>query len=191
MSDKKFFISKLISTFFYVGSSSKICPGTFGSIATLPLWIILSLITTKLNLGQFSIPFILLFILLLYFVGEISTKYYMEITKKKDPSEVVIDEVIGQLLALFITSVLISFSTNKVNAILECECVGLKNMLTTFLLITPVILFRIFDITKPNIIGYIDKNIETARGVMLDDVFAGLFAGIVNVILMLIFFLFI
>jgi phosphatidylglycerophosphatase A len=40
-------------------------------------------------------------------------------------------------------------------------------------------LFRIFDITKPSIIGMVDKKIKSGYGVMLDDVIAGLFSAAV------------
>ena len=111
----------------------------------------------------------------------------MKSTGKLDPSEVVIDEVVGQLIAFIMSSSLIYMQSAKIELIMNCECVYLKNGLGLLLLITPIIFFRLFDIGKPWIIGYIDKNIKSAHGVMLDDVFAGLFAGICNVILIYLF----
>ena len=184
----KFSISKMISTFFYVGFS-KICPGTFGSVATLPLWFFICYLISKLNINN---PFILTAILLavlvfIYIIGEITTRIYMDAAKKSDPSEVVIDEVVGQLIAFIMSSSLIYVQTEKVRAIMDCECAYLKNGLGLLLLVTPIIFFRIFDIKKPWIVGYIDKNVKSAHGVMLDDVFAGIFAGICNVLLTYLF----
>jgi phosphatidylglycerophosphatase A len=41
------------------------------------------------------------------------------------------------------------------------------------------ILFRVFDIWKPQPIRYFDKHVDGGLGIMIDDVFAGVFALIV------------
>ncbi|MDA9212762.1 phosphatidylglycerophosphatase A, partial [Gammaproteobacteria bacterium] len=46
------------------------------------------------------------------------------------------------------------------------------------------ILFRIFDITKPFPISYIDRNIKGGLGIVLDDVVAGLIAALLAIGLM-------
>ena len=184
-----FSVSKLISTFFYVGFS-KICPGTFGSIATLPLWFFICFCLSKLDIIDNSkvLLAILLFILaFIYIIGTIATKIYMEETKKSDPSEVVIDEVVGQLIAFIMSSALLYTHAEKITAIMNCECQYLKNGLTLLLMITPIIFFRFFDILKPYPIGYIDKHMDNAHGVMLDDVVAGIFGGFCNVGLIYLF----
>lgn len=45
------------------------------------------------------------------------------------------------------------------------------------------VLFRLFDITKPSIIGKIDKKVKGGLGVMLDDMLAGLFAGLLSTVI--------
>ena len=178
----KFSISKLISTFFYVGFS-KMCPGTFGSIATLPLWFFICYCLSKLNLSDNSailVTILISILILIYIVGVVTTKIYMEETKKSDPSEVVIDEVLGQLITFIMSSTLIYMYSYKITAIMNCKCNYLKNGLVLLLMVTPIIFFRIFDILKPYPIGYIDKNMDNANGVMLDDVVAGIFAGFCN-----------
>ena len=52
-----------------------------------------------------------------------------------------------------------------------------KHTYTTFILPLGFILFRLFDILKPSIIGKIDKKVKNAWGVMLDDIAAGIFAS--------------
>lgn len=190
MNDLKFTISKLFSSFFYVGFSG-LCPGTFGSIATLPLWVGLNYILSLLKLdAKIYLVIIVCFILLLYFLGELSTRIYMQCTNKEDPTEVVIDEVVGQLISFFLSSILIFLQANKVIKIINNDCKCMQMALISLLLITPFIFFRLFDITKPSIIGYIDKNWNNSKGVMLDDVFAGIFAGMVNASLIYIFLYF-
>ena len=177
-------ISRLIATFFYTGLS-RVCPGTVGSICTLPLWFIIIVIISGFGLN--SIISTLLVILLIYIIGYYATKKYIAETKQDDPSEVVIDEVVGQLLA-FTFSFLFIFFTNKYNI----EYIKIHPYINCFyFFILPIILFRIYDIKKPWIIGKIDKNVKGATGIMLDDVVGGIFAGVTNSVLMLITLMFI
>ena len=81
-----------------------------------------------------------------------------------DPSLVVIDETVGQLLSFLFVSPFLYQS-------LGCQSV--------ILYVCGFALFRLFDITKPSLVGWADEKIHNAHGVMLDDVFAGLFAGVI------------
>ena len=78
--------------------------------------------------------------------------------------EVVIDEVAGQWLALW----LVSFYAWHA---------GLDPLRLYPGWIAGFVLFRLFDITKPNLIGKADARGD-ALGVMLDDMIAGLYAAI-------------
>jgi phosphatidylglycerophosphatase A len=40
-------------------------------------------------------------------------------------------------------------------------------------------LFRLFDITKPSLVGWLDRNVHGGLGVMADDLLAGLAAGVI------------
>lgn len=42
------------------------------------------------------------------------------------------------------------------------------------------IYFRLFDIYKPSLIGRIDREVKGGYGVVLDDVLAGFFAGLLT-----------
>ena len=46
-------------------------------------------------------------------------------------------------------------------------------------IIAGFILFRVFDIWKPWVIGWLDQHVESGYGMMLDDVVAGVFANII------------
>lgn len=91
---------------------------------------------------------------------------YLRATGGEDPSEVVIDEVAGQLLALSFT--VIPLWRHDVPDLLLAAWPGW---------VVPFLLFRLFDIWKPWLVGRADR-MEGAKGVMLDDLWAGLFAGI-------------
>ncbi len=94
---------------------------------------------------------------------------YLRATGGEDPSEVVIDEVAGQLLALSFT--VIPLWRHGVPDLLFGAWPGW---------VAPFLLFRLFDIWKPWLVGRADR-MAGAKGVMLDDLWAGLFAGIVSV----------
>lgn len=87
-----------------------------------------------------------------------------------DPSEIVIDEVAGQWLALLFPS----FGFWWIG--LDSWNFPYPGWLAAFAL------FRLFDIWKPWVIGRADAR-EDAAGVMLDDLWAGLFAGVCTVAL--------
>ena len=80
-------IALLIAEFFYAGKS-KFAPGTVGSLASLVIWVPLSLFC------GFYIK--ILSILLLFILGLWASSIAIEHYKNLDPKQVVIDEVVGQ-----------------------------------------------------------------------------------------------
>lgn len=81
-----------------------------------------------------------------------------------DPSEVVIDEVAGQWIALLFPS--FAFWMRDFDGWMPYP-----GWVAAFLL------FRLFDIWKPGPVGWADRRGDAA-GVMMDDLIAGVFAGI-------------
>ncbi|MFT6559235.1 phosphatidylglycerophosphatase A [Sneathiella sp.] len=92
---------------------------------------------------------------LVFVIGVISTDVYLKKTGASDPGEVVIDEVAGQWIPLLIAG------TNPLYYLFA------------------FVLFRIFDILKPWPIGWMDKHIKGAFGVMFDDIAAGICAALI------------
>ncbi len=79
---------------------------------------------------------------------------------EKDKGEIVIDEVIGQSIALL---PLLIFAGNKPPEIFIC--------------IVSLLFFRFFDIVKPYPINKIDK-MNSVFGVIFDDILAGIFSAL-------------
>ncbi len=77
-----------------------------------------------------------------------------EESKIHDSSHIVIDELVGMWLAMAISGL------------------SLAGVVLSF------IFFRIYDITKPSLIGKIDKEIKGGLGVVADDALAGVLAGL-------------
>ncbi len=173
----------LISTFFGVGKISKKMPGTIGSIFAFPLsYLILKLSRNIQNLlnvesivnlyiAYFAIPLII--IVLLFFIGVYCSHHYSILINKKDSSEIIIDEVVGQSLSIIVTIPITFFLLYNIKMItgatLYYDIVLVSAVLGNF------ILFRIFDIFKPWPIGLCDKKIGGGWGIMLDDILAAVF----------------
>ena len=156
-------LNKLISSFFYTGFLRP-APGTWGSVAGMILAFIL------LNtIDLFTFCLILLFTTL---VGFWATKHYIQHnSEKSDPSEVVIDEVIGQWIAVL-----------PIGFILKVTEFSNKELWLVWL--WAFVSFRFFDIIKLGLVGWAD-NLGGALGVLLDDILAGIAAGVTVIVLIL------
>ncbi|MDD9739101.1 MAG: phosphatidylglycerophosphatase A [Marinovum algicola] len=153
-------MSRLIATWFYSGYL-KPAPGTWGSLAALPFAYVLHL------LGG---PWLLLLATLAIFaLGYWATGRETAGKADHDPSEIVVDEVVGQWLALWPVSYGAVFAGADVLRLWP-------GILAAFLF------FRLFDIWKPGPVGWADRK-GGPMGVMLDDVFAGIAAGGVVIVL--------
>ena len=130
-----------------------IASGTFGSFAGVILGYGINIIDFKIF--YFLIPSLLI-------LGIIGSDIYEKHSGEKDSSIIVMDEVVGQLIAM------------------------LPVINNPILIITSFILFRLFDIFKPWPASYIDKNMKGGLGVMLDDVIAGIYTAIIMYFLNLI-----
>ncbi|WCR58130.1 MAG: Phosphatidylglycerophosphatase A [Wolbachia endosymbiont of Ctenocephalides felis wCfeJ] len=142
------FFHKLISTWWLSGTARKM-PGTVGSLASYP---IVPIVLNNRILGAVIILF--LFLVGLWSIGN----YIKHYRTSHDPKEVVIDEVVGQLLTIFLVSVLLNLEMNS------------------SLLMLCFFSFRFFDIIKTWLINLIDRNIKGPLGVMLDDIIAAILA---------------
>ncbi len=152
---------KLIATFFYSGLIRP-APGTWGSAAAIPLaWAV----HWALGFPGFVAVTVAVFAL-----GWWATARYTHGSGIHDPSEVVIDEVAGMFIALMPLSAGLWYMDFPTHVF------PYPGWIAGFLL------FRLFDIWKPWIIGWADRRGD-ALGVMLDDIFAGVFAALGVVVL--------
>ena len=147
---------RAITTFGFVGLLRP-APGTWGSLVAVALgWAI------EHWLGFIPLVIATVAVTLLGFWAVNAA-----LKPREDPSEVVIDEVAGQWLALLFPAM--GFWVRDVPMVWP-------GPFAAFLL------FRLFDIWKPWLVGRADRRGD-APGVMLDDLWAGLFAGIGTLIL--------
>jgi len=136
-------------------------PGTWGSLAGVALaWLFHSLEFQPVSFGtgayQFFNPFF--WWIALSSAGVAVAGRVERASGKKDPQEVVVDEVSGQWLALLVGPATLAGGA------------GWKSFLAGF------ILFRVFDITKPFPAGRAES-LPGGWGIMADDWVAGVYAA--------------
>lgn len=140
---------KLLAVFLASGGFAgyfPVAPGTVGSAIGLAIvW----------YLRSFSVFFLLALSLALLVSGVWAAGKTCQILKKKDASQVVIDEIVGMMMTM----------------------IGLP--LTPYWLLAGFLIFRLFDIVKPSPARYFDEKVSGGWGVMMDDVIAGIYGNIV------------
>jgi phosphatidylglycerophosphatase A len=136
-------------------------PGTVGSLVALPLYVLLAQ-------GPAWLPWLAIaggFTLGTWAAGRVIRRIGVE-----DPGVVVIDEFVGQWLALAI-----------VDAALRTVPEHLAAPSTLATLLVGFLLFRLCDIAKPWPASWADRALDGGFGAMLDDLFAGVWAGLLMV----------
>lgn len=152
-------LTRLIATFGGVGLLRP-APGTWGSLAALPVAWGLHV------LGAFGL--LALATVALFALGWWAAMVETRGGADPDPSEIVIDEVVGMWIALFPVSLGAAMRGVDVTALWPGWVVAF-------------LAFRAFDIWKPGPIGWADR-MHSPLGLMLDDVLAGIAAAVMVII---------
>lgn len=126
-------------------------------MAALPFACILSVCLAPFGLTLAVVAFL--------FIGICVSDIVEKNAQKKDPGFIVIDEVVGQWIALLPLSFFYYFFSADFSCFLFASVTAIA-----------FIAFRIFDIWKPWPIKHVEKNIRGGAGIMLDDVIAGIYA---------------
>ena len=145
VSQKKTLWAWITGTFFGIGLVGK-GGGTVASVATMLLWLLFASHHAAYALWGTAIAAVLGTL-----IGIPASTIVARECGKKDPSEVVIDEVAGQLFPLIIAPANWKYA------------------------LASLILFRALDIFKPPPVSSLEK-LEGGLGIMMDDVAAGLIA---------------
>lgn len=143
-------IDHAISQVFGVGSLRP-APGTWGSLVALPL---------AYGLHALGGPLLLLAgVIGVFALGWWATASATRGEADHDPSHIVVDEVVGQWIALLPVSLGAAQSGAPILALWPGW-------------VAAFVFFRLFDIWKPGPVGLADRR-QDALGVMLDDAIAG------------------
>lgn len=163
-------VHEFILTFFYCGKFPK-ASGTFGSAVSLLFWLCFTIIFCGLEIPLFTQNiFWTIFLILSFSYGCIASPLYAKQFGNVDHGSIVLDEVVGQVIALQMSFVF-----------LYQNYFGQTQLILSHLLMC-FVLFRFFDIKKPSVIGCADRNFKNGFGVMFDDLLSGILAGLITLI---------
>lgn len=149
-------MTRLIATFFYIGLMRP-APGTWGSLAAIPAAFAIHWLSGPIGLAMATIG--------VFAAGLWASEQELLDAEDDDPAEIVVDEVIGQWIALLPVS-------------MGASLAGVQFLALWPGIIAAFLAFRLFDIWKPWVIGKVDARGD-ALGLMLDDALAGVAAGAV------------
>ena len=155
----------LFVTFFGIGTI-RFAPGTITSLITAVL------LFSLFHILNLSNNVILLFLIMVFLYSFYAVADYIKKNENKDPREVVIDEVIGQSIPIYLFEIAHGSEKNFQEAIL--------------FYIYIFVLFRFFDIKKPFPVNIFDKNYKNSFGVIMDDVIAGFYVVFTLIVFMII-----
>ncbi len=104
---------------------------------------------------QYGIAALIAAAVLVFFIGLWASTIYVRRSSENDPAPIVIDEVAGQLLVLAVAPLQWSW------------------------FFAGLVLFRLFDIVKPWPVSWAERRFRNGLGVMLDDILAAIYAGVI------------
>lgn len=133
---------------------SPYAPGTAGAVLATIVWLILSFFVSSCPLFLITLALVLVFTVLGIWSANV-----LEPTWGKDPSRIVVDEMVGVWIAL-----------------LAVDSGNLYYVLLAF------VLFRLFDIFKPLGIRRMER-LKGGWGVMMDDILAGVYSLLILLVL--------
>ena len=138
--------TKYFATLFGIGFIP-LAPGTLGSLFAIFIWYVF--------IDLFSIFYFIILFLFVLSVSFYFTDIYLDNYKKKDPSEVIVDEFLGQSIPLLF---IVNFNIYEV--------------------LIAFVTFRFFDIYKVYPINKME-DLKGSYGVILDDIVAGIYSLII------------
>ena len=136
---------KKFSEMYPIGKS-KYAPGTIASLFTCIIFFYLNI--------YFQIEIIILIFFIVFFLSLLSIQNYLKLYGNKDHQSIVIDEFLGQYVALF-----------------SIPLFELENNIINISII--FLLFRFFDISKIGLRGI--EKISGTFGILFDDIIGGIY----------------
>jgi phosphatidylglycerophosphatase A len=152
-------MTRLLTIFFGAGLLRP-ASGTWGSAVAVALGLVI--------LRYLGFPVFVAATLAVVVLGFWACQVELASDPGEDPSEIVIDEVAGQWIALLFPAAAFWWR-------------GFEDWMPWPGWVAAFLFFRLFDIWKPGVIGRMDARHDPA-GVMLDDLLAGVFAGIATLV---------
>ena len=145
-----------------------LAPGTLGALVGVGLFVGLA----RMGSGLYLLTLLALTALGVW-AADIAERHF----ERPDDGRIVIDEVVGQLLALVPLVVLVRIEELGIRP----QWSGNPDpgaLIWFSLVVTAFVAFRVLDITKPGAVGWAERRFGGGIGVMADDVVAGGLAAV-------------
>lgn len=150
----------LIATGFGLGYAPA-APGTVGSLGGVAIYVALYWLSVVRADGARSFAILLFLSTILSYIGFWAATRASRVFRQKDPSRVVIDEIVGQLFTYaFVPLVPITLNTRQ----------------HALILAGGFFLFRAFDVVKPYPVSSLES-LPEGLGIVADDILSGIYAG--------------
>ena len=160
-----------------------VAPGTAGSFAGVLLFGLMAVAGAGMGLaglgffGFYASSVVVILLVGIYAAGRAEIDF-----GRRDDGRIVIDEVVGQLIALaplmpLALWVAQSAADPTIRSTIPSTASSFDMVLFSFELVTGFVLFRLFDVWKPGAVGWTERRLGGGLGVMADDVVAGLYAA--------------
>lgn len=159
-------LANIIGSGFFIGFIP-IASGTFGSLLALGIY----LLPHVSEFYYLTLSIVMVFLLGLFCADKMRQRY------GEDPPQVIIDEIAGQLFTFLVGSVVFElfFPFKSFDPATAFDTKLVFGIIGFFA-------FRFFDIVKLEPAKYFD-NKDSGFGIMMDDIAAGLYAGIISAVL--------
>lgn len=138
-----------------------VAPGTFGSLGGVALYLALFWAGAVRPDGARSFAILLFLSTFLSYLGFWAATRAARAFRQKDPSRVVIDEIVGQLFTY---------------AFVPLVPLGLNTRQHALVLAGGFVLFRAFDVVKPYPVSSLES-LPEGLGIVADDILSGIYAG--------------
>jgi phosphatidylglycerophosphatase A len=145
-------VARWVATGFGVGTAAPFAPGTFGTLLAMPLYLIVSELTSPVGYAA-TVAVMFLFGVWICDIAERQMGSH-------DHGAIVWDEIVGYFITM--AGVSVDYSTRG-----------------WFFIALGFGLFRLFDIWKPYPVNIVDRGVPGGLGTMLDDALAGVYAFLV------------
>lgn len=136
-------------------------PGTVGSLGGVAIYLALYWTEAVRIDGARSFALLLFLSTILSYLGFWAATRSARAFRQKDPSRVVIDEIVGQLFTY---------------AFIPLVPLGLNSRQHALVLAGGFVLFRAFDVVKPYPVSSLES-LPEGLGIVADDILSGIYAG--------------
>jgi len=163
-------VPALFATCLYIGKIP-VMPGTLGALLVYPVYLLILCMSNDVDVVVSALSYIIALIIVpsLWSISD-----YSNAINQQDHRSIIIDEFIGQSIALM-------FAIHYIAQMELFTCTHFYCQSEHVAFFVSFVLFRYFDIAKPLGIRWLERKVQNSIGVIIDDIVAALYSGAVMI----------